>query len=181
MIINTTIREKYHSGFERTKPITEIVIHGTGGGSNAESLLSWMEDGERGEDYKKGVALFHYLNDRNGNVYNIIDPERWVYHSSSGAHDEKTIGIENVNPDASNNLGYTDAQYDALEGLILQLLNDYSDINSIIGHGQNKLKYSGSYKKCPGEFFQWERLETALNQAGYNFQYNGHENLIKGE
>ncbi len=171
IIVNTTIRDKYHQGFDRDQPITEIVIHGTGGGANAQGLINWMLNGERAAEYQKGVGLFHYLNDRNGDIYEIIDPARWVYHSSSGIHDKYTIGIEHINPNPKNAAEYTDAQYTALEELILKLLDDYPLINTIVGHVQNTLKYSGpKYVKapCPGNF-NWTRLQTALNAGGLGF------------
>ena len=173
MIYNKTIREKYHQGYLRNRPITEIVIHGTGGGSGANGMIVWMENGERAEEYKKGVALFHYLIDRNGDQYEIIDPGRWVYHSSSGAHDETTIGIENINPSPNNDAEYTDAQYDSLAALVLKLLEEYPSIKSIIGHGQNRLKYSGGYKRCPGNF-NWERFRDMIT-----FVFDGKEHLVR--
>jgi N-acetyl-anhydromuramyl-L-alanine amidase AmpD len=167
--INTIIRKKYHEGFER-KPedISQIVIHGTGGGSSAESLIRWMDTGERSEDYKKGIALFHYLIDYNGDVYNIIDPSKWVYHSSSGAHDKKTIGIELMNKNVNNEDVYTLSQYKSLCDIILELMTKYH-ITSFIGHGACKQIYSKSYKECPGNF-DWSILADELVSRGYNLK-----------
>jgi hypothetical protein len=174
MIIVKTIREKYSEGMIRNRPISEIVVHGTGGGQNAQALISWMEGGERAESYKKNIGLFHYINDRDGKWYEIIDPLNWVYHSTSGLHDETTIGIENINPSPSNDAEYTDAQYDSLSQLVFKLIDQFPTITSIIGHGQNQLKYSGSYKHCPGNF-NWERFKNMLQ----GFDFDGDEHLVR--
>jgi N-acetyl-anhydromuramyl-L-alanine amidase AmpD len=169
---NNSIREKYIIGFQRSSPPTEIVIHGTGGGSTGQGMIDWMMDGERAAEYRKGIALFHYLNDRDGTVTEIIDPALWVYHSSSGAHDMTTIGIEHMNPDARNQAQYTDEQYQSDCDLIIMLLKKYPLINSIIGHVQNTLKYSGlKYVKvpCPGNY-DWTLLQKMLAVNEYNFE-----------
>jgi|WetSurMetagenome_2_1015567.scaffolds.fasta_scaffold02376_16 N-acetyl-anhydromuramyl-L-alanine amidase AmpD len=177
----TSIRQKYFEGFKRLNAPSEVVIHGTGGGSTAQGMIDWMLSGEREEEYKKGIALFHYLNDRDGKIYEIIDPDNWVYHSSSGRHDAVTIGIEHLKPDALNKTALTEEQYDSTVEFLVFLINKYP-ITSIIGHVMNTIKYSGpKYVKvpCPGEF-DWIKLQLLLKNAGYNFHYES-EHLIKGE
>ena len=169
MKIDTKIRTKYHMGFDREgEPITEIVIHGTGGGSSASGLINWMLTAGRPSEYKKAIALFHYLIDTDGETTEIISPENWVFHSSSGQHDKTTIGIEHINSDAHNDKEYTAAQYAALIKLITILMKKYP-ITTIVGHGQNKLKYSKAYKECPGSQFRWDIIENELLSQGYSF------------
>lgn len=184
IIYDGRVFEKYFapisSEFERDiNDISEIVIHGTGGGQSAKGIIKWMLDGEREILYKKGIALFHYEIDRNGDIYQIIPDLNWVYHSSSGEHDKKTIGIELVNPVIFNRGPYTIDQYNSLFSLIKKFIGLYS-INYIAGHGANKLKYSGSYKECPGKF-DWTLLEHNFNIAAevteiYKFKDRGSEN-----
>jgi N-acetyl-anhydromuramyl-L-alanine amidase AmpD len=150
--------------FEREN-IREIVIHGTGGGASAQGIIKWMlnggvmADGSKREDlYKRGIALFHYLIDRNGDLYHLIPDRYWCYHSSSGRHDIKTIGVELVNTVSGNKGKYEVEQYDSLFSLIKKMMTLYP-IKYIAGHGGNKLNYSGSYKECPGEKFNWKMLE----------------------
>lgn len=180
IIINEKIRNKYHSGFERnTGDIREIVIHQTGGGSSAKALLSWMfKSGRKG--YKRGIALFHYAIDRNGDVYEIINPDRWVYHSSSGRHDKKTIGIEIVCPSRSNDIMPTTKQYKALMRLINMLMNRYYNIDSIVGHGYNGRKYSKRYKNCPGNF-DWFMIEKHLIDNDYIYDSEDDEAIFNIE
>jgi hypothetical protein len=176
MVENLKIREKYHRGFEREKSdINQIVLHGTGGGASAGGLMAWMLDGERGNDYKKGVALFHYLIDYNGDIYNIIDPDRWVYHSSSGQHDRHTIGIELMNIDRDNRDVYTIAQYQSLSDIIFELMGKYP-IDSIIGHGACKNIYTGTYKLCPGNL-NWLLIAGTLTEKGYKYFSENREYL----
>lgn len=145
--------------FERNLDlIYEIVLHGTAGGRTASGMLRWMLTGERAKEYRRGVALYHDLLDRNGDVYAIIPYHYWVYHSSSGKHDKRTIGIEMINPEKDNDSEYTNEQYEGLFKHIEYLLSVIPSIKSIVGHGSNKLKYSGKYKECPGNF-DWDRLQ----------------------
>jgi len=165
---NKSIREKYCQGFNRIGPITEIVIHSTAGFDNSEGMINWMLGGERGIDYAKGVALFHFLNDMQGNITQIIDPSMYVYHSSSGAHDKETIGIENIKP-TKDNSGFLPApQLVALCELIEQLLDSIPSIKRIVSHDFNRMKFSQQPPKpCPGDF-EWSALELHLTSKGYN-------------
>ena len=82
------IRQTYCNGFARSKPVKYIVVHGTGGGSSAQRLLKWMrKPGQAQQDrYKRGIALFHYLIGREGEIIEIIDPS-----SSTPGPPESTI------------------------------------------------------------------------------------------
>lgn len=171
MIINKSIREKYHRGFDREgEDITEIVLHGTGGGSSSVGLINWMLSAGRPSEYKRGIALFHYLIDLDGEVTEIISPDNWVFHSSSGQHDKNTIGIEHINADPHNGNEYTAAQYAALIKLLSVLTKKYPTINTIVGHGRNKFAYSKVYKECPGPRFRWDIIENELLAQGFSFE-----------
>jgi len=164
------IRNKYHQGFPRDiSTISEIVIHGTGGGSSAQGIIKWMLAGERSAEYSRGVALFHFEIDLNGDIYEIIDPDRWVYHSGSGKHDMITIGIELVNPAPQNKGSYTSEQYAGLISLIFDYMSRRYHIETIVGHGVNQQQFSGSYKDCPGQEFDWDILQDELLSRGYTF------------
>lgn len=166
ILIDKQIRNKYQQGWigkKRGKAVTEIVIHGTQGGTSIEGLLSWMYGGERAKEYNQGIALFHYGIGQDGKIVEVIDPEYWVYHSSSGAHDKTTIGIELMNPDKANMQPYTEAQYKALFGLIFDhLLPLYPSIKRIVSHNYNQKTYSGWGKQCPGQGFDWSKVTAEL-------------------
>jgi len=177
--IEKRIREKYHQGFEREiSDINTVVIHGTAGGNSAKGLIKWMLSGEREEQYKRGIALFHYLIDKNGKIYEIINPDRWVYHSSSGSQDQHTIGIELINSGKNNEEEYTTKQYIALWKLLFGKIGEKYNIKRIIGHGAQKRKWSGGYKNCPGNF-EWFYLGAAVKLYDYKISdFNKDEERI---
>ena len=175
VVIESRIATKFASGIKpRYSAITEVVIHGTAGGSNAQGLINWMLSGEKDAEYSQGIALFHYAIDRDGTVYEIINPDRgWVWHSSSGAHDELTIGIELINPSSANAAEYTNPQYHALARLILNVLVlKYPTIKHLISHNFNQLRFSPSYggKECPGAGFDWGMFKEIMEVEGAKFQ-----------
>lgn len=178
IVKNLIIRERYHSGFARTKPITTIVIHGTGGGGT----LRWVEDADRTDPiraarYRKAVGLFHYLVMQGGGprrenteavsveVLEVIDPDRWVYHASVGQLDHGTIGIECLNPGRANSGHYTTAQIEELVDLCAYLVRRYPTIKEFVGHGRmmQRLDRAGkAWKICPGPNFPWDFFQAAL-------------------
>ncbi len=160
------LRRIWHKGFERKHPVSTVIIHGTGGGST----LSWMAKGgnDGGANYLKGVGLFHYLITQDGEITNVIDPDRWVYHSSSGAMDERTIGIECENLDYGNLGKYTNMQYESLFWLMFDYLCErYPDISIVSSHNAYGMKYSEKPKTCPGPKFSWVGLEDEFMNRGY--------------
>jgi hypothetical protein len=175
VVKNTSIREKYTEGLDRElkgveQIVNEIVIHGTGGGASGDAMIKWMMGGERGREYARGIALYHYLVDYDGTVTEIIDPKKCVFHSSSGVHDIHTIGIEMMNKDPQNRNPYSDAQYKSLLALVIELLKANSKIVTIVGHGQNAKKYSSAYKQCPGPRFDWKKLADELTDFKYVYK-----------
>lgn len=180
LIIDRQIRTKYKNGWinkVRNTPITEVVVHGTAGGQDLEGLLRWMYNGERGAEYMKGIALFHYLIGRDGKIVEIIDPEYYVYHSTSGSHDKQTIGVEMLNPDKMNAAPYTPEQYTSLFKLIFDyLMKLYPSITRITSHRYNIIVYNGgkiSPKQCPGIGFSWSTLDEELTKRKFSFQTDG--------
>ncbi len=164
--IDTLIRTKWHRGFQRKKPVSEIVIHGTDGGGTYDFVLRGDGVNRLGEKfsetYKKGVALFHYLIEPGGDVIEIIDPERWVYHSTSGKHDELTIGIE-VQKNSNVRSKPTQEQMFALVALCQMLIKRFPKIDRVVSHDYNGLKYSARPPKpCPGAF-DWGEFERLLD------------------
>jgi len=179
IIVDRQIRTKYQQGWInkiRKNDITELVLHSTAGGLSAEGLLKWILSGERSKEYYKGIALFHYLIDRDEpHIVEVIDPSYWVYHSSSGTHDKETIGIEMLNPSKTNRAPVTENQYTLLFNLIFKhLLPTYPTIKSIVSHDHNMQFYSKlTPKGCPGSGFDWTRLEKELTKNNIKFNRKG--------
>ena len=166
--VNKKIREKYKKGWikkTRPKPPLEITLHGTGGGNTMSGFLKWIWNGERSNLYNRGIALFHYIIDKEGNIEEIIDPDYFVYHSTSGRHAKVEIGIELMNSSKSNRDAYTQAQYENLFDLIDHLKSIYPSIEQISTHRFNIWRYNRKStatkydKQCPGTGFDWTLLE----------------------
>ena len=164
--IDNKIRNKWHKGFPRTEFISEIVLHGTEG----LSTYSYVLNGGRKELYVKGVALFHYLIEVSGKVTEIISPDNYVFHSSSGQHDIKTIGIEIEKAKNVNDMN--EEQLVSLCGLIEYLKIKYSSINTIATHDFNRKKYSNlDPKPCPGKV-DWTRLKSYCEASKFVINFN---------
>lgn len=177
IIKSIEITQKWHQGFNRNfDDIQEIVIHGTGGGSSSDALISWMLSGERQESYKKGIGLFHFFINFTGDIFQFADLNKWYYHSTCGKHDKHTIGIELLNSSANNSNVYTKYQYKYLFELIFDnLLLNFKNIKSIVGHDYNGNRYSGIKKGCPGSGFDWTILEKELKVRNIKYQNFGFE------
>lgn len=176
IIKDDRIFNKYFKDVSRTfkrkmEDINEIIIHGSGGSDTAKGIIKWMLDGgsladgsNRIDDYKKGVSLFHFEIDDNGDIYEIVPIEYRCHHSSSGRHDKNTIGIELVQTGIDNKKKYSIYQYNSLFWLIKDIITK-CPIEVIAGHSVTKQIYSGSYKDnppCPGNF-DWKMLEDNFN------------------
>lgn len=169
-----TIRNKFVSGWKnkarRSSEIEDIVIHGTAGGNSVNGMLEWMYNGGRGKYYKKGIGLFHYLIGLDGEIVEVIDPNYWVYHSHSGSHAKKEIGIELINTERGNTATYTENQYLALFNLIFTVLTEKYPINRIIAHQFNAATHAKIYGYiCPGNF-DWNKLRNYAEKYGYRIE-----------
>jgi N-acetyl-anhydromuramyl-L-alanine amidase AmpD len=103
-----------------------------------------------------GVAP-HYMIDRKGNIYRIVDDANIAYHAGvSKMPDGRTnvndfsIGIEILNTKTDQ---YTDAQYDAVNALIAYLRGKYS-IKQVVGHAD----IAPGRKDDPWHF-NWKQLK----------------------
>lgn len=176
------VSEMWHPGWKRKiEEITEVVIHGTPG-KTATGLLQWMIGGERGKSYKKGQALFHFLIDKNGTIYQIAPINRFYFHSCSGKHDKLTIGIELLNPIVGNEGDYSDLQYESLELLMFDALFTYcKNINRVVGHDYNYNTYKGIRKNCPGKNFDWKKTRTMFKNRNIDLTPELFDDLIEFE
>lgn len=172
--LDTRIRDKYNQGFvRRDDEVTHLIVHGTGGGRKAEDCIKWMINGgdlgggkSRESQYRRGVALFQFLIDRDGTVIELLNPHKWVYHSSTMDFDRHTIGVELINPDRSNGGHYTDNQYLSLVQLYTFLRERFRNMYYITGHGSIKRQRTNKTKACPGDGFNWKVLNLDLTKDG---------------
>lgn len=168
------VRNKFHSGRSRKLwlgKVKEIIIHGTGGGGT----LGWVQGGGRAEQYYRGVALFHYLIERDGSIWEIIDPDRWVYHSCRGKKDRNSIGIEMENLTRNNRGTYTEEQYASLMWLTFEyLMERYPKASIIMSHKRAWQKNSRGRrsKECPGIGFNWSILEKYMKDNSIRYDHD---------
>ena len=163
----------------RTEVITHVVIH------FMSAVVSQPEDPYNITTIKNifldNNISTHYLIDREGVVYPCIPEARNAWHAGKGTWKEftdnmnsRSIGIELLGigtyeemkeyilkPDYkkidSAFIGFTQAQYDALDNLLTDIFarnpNIVQDRDHVIGHSE----YS-PWKTDPGSLFDWEKL-----------------------
>lgn len=115
---------------------------------------------------RKKRDAYHYIIDRKGRIYQMIDPKWEARHAGISYWNgywrlnHYSIGIclssNGVEP-------FTEKQYQALEWLISHLKRRYPDIDStkIVGHSD--IAFPRGRKKDPGPNFDWSRI---WNTAG---------------
>ena len=135
-----------------------------------------------------GVSA-HYIIDREGNIHPAVPEDRVAFHAGMGTLvdfpeyedrlNEYSIGIELLGIGTQEEMalfltaceyqaldpaliGFTDAQYDALNWLLNDILARHPGIRPnrthIIGHDE----YAPD-KPDPGALFEWERLDFMMN------------------
>lgn len=167
---------------ERTETITHVMLHFS---SDVIANPDDPYNMDRIFDiFTQAEVSTHYFIDRDGMIYQCVDEELAAWHAGVGtwADDEQytnrmnqyAIGIEllaigtyeemsiymteeEYNALDPADIGYTDAQYDALNLLLADILDRNPDItydrDHIIGHDE----YSEA-KNDPGELFDWSML-----------------------
>ena len=167
------IRLKYPNAFIRDLSlVSEVVYHSTAGFSDYEKFIEWVLSGERDREYQNNIGLFHFVIEPNGGIHQIFDYKNWFYHSSSGKHDRRTIGIECMNPSPQNDVELTNEQYASLIDLTFNEIFSKFKISYIVGHSMNGLIYSNVYKNtpyCPGKVFKWSLIENELLSRKINY------------
>lgn len=175
IIKNEKIREKYKRGYIKKvrglDEITEVTFHSTAGGTFS-GIQTWMYNGERAEEYYKGIALFHYLIGLKGEIAEIIPIDYGVYHSSCGWHDIKhTIGIEFVNKSSKNRNSITQKQYESLSYLVFDvLMKKCPNISRFATHNYNAVKFKKKPWNCPGLGYKFDYMDNELKKRGYVFK-----------
>ncbi|GBE17017.1 1,6-anhydro-N-acetylmuramyl-L-alanine amidase AmpD [bacterium BMS3Abin15] len=150
-IINKLVSWGYQSASNRS--IDTIVIHSS---YNALGNDPYDLDGLINEYKQYGVAT-HYLIDRKGKIYQLVQDKNIAYHAGvSSVSDGRTdvnnfsIGIELINTKTDE---YTSNQYETLNELINYLKLKYS-IKYTLGHDQ----IAPGRKDDPWNF-DWNKIE----------------------
>ncbi|MFZ1654961.1 MAG: N-acetylmuramoyl-L-alanine amidase [Candidatus Moraniibacteriota bacterium] len=135
------------------RSIDTIVLHSS---YNALGGDPYLVDKVITEYEGDGVGA-HYLIDRTGTVYRLIDEANIAYHAGTSKMpdgrknvNDFSIGIEII---ATEDSGYTDKQYTAVNALIADIRTRYK-IKSVVGHAD----IAPGRKTDPWKF-DWKRLK----------------------
>ncbi len=107
----------------------------------------------------------HLLIERNGSVTQFVPFGERAWHAGASSFhgvancNDYSIGIE---LEGSDNIAYTDAQYETLAGVTREIMAAYPDITAerIVGHSE----IAPGRKTDPGEAFDWARFRGLLTQ-----------------
>ncbi|OLO38170.1 hypothetical protein BTR23_11795 [Alkalihalophilus pseudofirmus] len=167
----------------RTTDVTHVMLHFMSNGANKPDDAFNMND-IRSIFIDYGVSA-HYVIDRKGQIYRLLGEDRVAFHAGSGNipgypkykdnMNDYSIGIELLaigtreemvamipgfpyDQVASDDIGYTSAQYNALNSLLNDIYIRYPTISKsrkhVIGHDE----YAPGRKTDPGSLFDWSRI-----------------------
>ena len=145
---------------ERKCPVLMIVMHYTVIATCEESLARLSDPTN-----EAGRVSAHYLVDRDGTLYGLVDESKRAWHAGVGiwagmnAINDCSIGIEIVNvglTEDGKREPFPDAQIDAVIKLCKDIQSRYQ-IKYVLGHSD----VAPQRKQDPGEAFPWKRLAEA--------------------
>ncbi len=151
--------------------IEMIVIHCT----ETPDLSSARQIGEKVQ-YASGTGNSgHFYIDRDGEIYQYIDPLRVAHHTRG--YNQHSIGIELINTGRypnwydsrhqAMNEAYTDTQINSLIALLAKLKITYSSLQKIAGHedldtarvaASDDPSKTVARKRDPGPLFPWNSV-----------------------
>ena len=112
---------------------------------------------------KKRKVSSHYLIDKSGDIFNLVDLDKRAWHAGEsmwGNYDDinsRSIGIEIVNSGEVIREDYSTRQINSLSDLLIRLLKDYN-IENILGHSD----IAPTRKIDPGVHFPWQKIYQNL-------------------
>ena len=152
------IKTHYSPNFnDRKHEISMIVLHYTVI-STCEESLQRLSDANG----PFGPVSSHYLVDRDGTIYRLVDEEHRAWHAGIGTWkglkdiNSRSIGIEIVNKgvdEKGEGEPFPQAQIEAVIKLCKDIQSRHK-IKDIVGHSD----VSPTRKSDPGEFFPWKQL-----------------------
>ena len=147
---------------ERKCPVSMIVLHYTVIPTCEEALVRLSETTNAA-----GKVSAHYLVDRDGSIYNLVDESKRAWHAGLGSWaglddiNSRSIGIEIVNvglTEDGNREPFPNAQIYAVIKLCKDIQTRYNiSPCNIVGHSD----VAPARKQDPGEAFPWKTLAEA--------------------
>ena len=136
--------------------VSAIVLHATATATGQEAVNTFLDPASQRSS--------HFIVDRNGSVIEMVPPEKRAWHAGKSALggvpdlNNFSVGIEMV--DRNDGQPYSDAQYDAVAGLIRRLRARYDLPNArIVSHAVVALPTG---RKSDPVGFNFARLYAAL-------------------
>lgn len=145
---------------ERKYPVSMIILHYTVIPTCEESLARLSDPTNAA-----GKVSAHYLVDRDGSTYNMVNESKRAWHAGLGSWaglddiNSRSIGIEIVNVGLTKDgkrEPFPDAQIDAIIKLCKDVQSRYT-IKYVLGHSD----VAPARKQDPGEAFPWKTLANA--------------------
>ncbi|MEM1577610.1 MAG: peptidoglycan recognition family protein [Candidatus Pacearchaeota archaeon] len=153
---DSTYFGKYPHRKVEKREIKYIIFHHTGGNSIQGALQNFKD---------KGLSS-HYIIDKDGKIYYIIDEKYIAYHAKD--YNDVSIGIEIVNSGCEE---FTPEQYNSLKKLVNDINGRYKNLQ-ILGHFE-----INQHKWDPSPIFNWSELgleekykKYSQNQIKYAFE-----------
>ncbi|MBN1792121.1 N-acetylmuramoyl-L-alanine amidase [Candidatus Woesearchaeota archaeon] len=148
--------------------VTKVVLHHTGGGKPGGIANFWANN--------DGVPSAHYIIDKDGTIYYLIDESMRANHAGcreSGerpicrtypppATNEDSIGVEIINSGKASDK-YTDAQYRSISQLLQDISRRYgftADDSNVFGHYQIT---ADNWDPSPN--FDWSKIDLSDHQT----------------
>ncbi len=128
-----------------------IVIHNDGSNMSARQTHSVL---------RRRRLAYHYFIDRNGKIYQYVDPKYVAKHAGISLKDgmlswnDFSIGIC---LQGKNGLRYTDKQYASLQLMVNQLKSRYRNVGHQL-YTHSEIAFPWGRKKDPGETFDVNRI-----------------------
>jgi N-acetyl-anhydromuramyl-L-alanine amidase AmpD len=128
-----------------------VVIHNDGANMSATQTRNVL--------LRRKLA-YHYFIDRNGRIYQFVDPKYVARHAGISLHDgmiswnDFSIGIC---LQGMNGLSYTDKQYESLQMIVDNLKQRYKNIGHRL-YTHSEIAFPWGRKKDPGETFDLTRI-----------------------
>ncbi len=168
---------------EREGEISHIVLHFMSNAVNNRAKPYEFE--ELYSIFTEYGISAHYLIDRQGKIYRLVEEDKTAYHAGKGKLDgyphyenrlnHHSIGIEMMAIGTQKEMGmylkeneyraldedligFTQEQYEALNKLLQDILRRNPKIKNDREHIIGHDEYSNSGKTDPGSLFQWDKL-----------------------
>ena len=108
---------------------------------------------------------YHYLIDRDGSVYELVDPKRKAFHAGvSNLWGQSDLNQNSIGVALAGKKGdtFTDPQYDSFVKLCQKLRSEFTiPLNRIVGHEH----VAPGRKVDPGRHFDWNVLDRVAQDV----------------